>query len=141
MKATLDNVSITLTLSPAALKEAMENGVLAQLISYAEQKETPKTGTYPVALETAVPASMMAPMEAPPFVPTQKEEAPAPVPTAAPGYTYEQLARAAAQLMDAGKQNELIALIQKFGVSALNALPKEQYGPYAMALIQMGAKI
>lgn len=66
---------------------------------------------------------------------------PAPVPTTTPTYTLEQLAVAATQLVDAGRRNELITLLGQFGVQALTALPKEQYGNFATALRQMGAQI
>ena len=71
--------------------------------------------------------------------------APAPVeavPVAAPAtYTQEQLAVAAMQLMDAGRQAELVSLLGSFGVQALTELPKEQYGNFATQLRAMGAKL
>ena len=63
------------------------------------------------------------------------------VPTAAPSYTMEQLAVAATQLVDAGQRDSLVALLQQFGAQSLTALPKEQYGNFANALRQMGAKL
>ena len=63
------------------------------------------------------------------------------VPTAAPSYTMEQLAVAATQLVDAGQRDNLVALLQQFGAQSLTALPKEQYGNFANALRQMGAKL
>lgn len=63
------------------------------------------------------------------------------VPTQTQTYTMDQLAIAATQLMDAGKRNELIGLLGQFGVQALTALPKEQYGAFATALRSMGARI
>ncbi len=63
------------------------------------------------------------------------------VPTTAQTYTMDQLAVAATQLMEAGKQPELVSLLNSFGVQALTALPKEQYGTFATALRQMGAKL
>ena len=65
---------------------------------------------------------------------------PAPVATA-PAYAMEDLARAASQLMDAGKQQDLLGLLAQFGVQALTQLPKERYGEFATALRQMGAKL
>jgi hypothetical protein len=67
--------------------------------------------------------------------------APAAVPTASTNYTMDQLALAATQLMDAGRQADLFGLLQGFGVPALTALPKEQYGAFATQLRAMGAKI
>lgn len=63
------------------------------------------------------------------------------VPTQTQTYTMDQLAIAATQLMDSGKRTELIGLLGQFGVQALTALPKEQYGAFATALRGMGAKI
>jgi hypothetical protein len=63
------------------------------------------------------------------------------VPTASQTYTMEQLAVAATQLVDAGRRTELVSLLQTFGVQALTALPKEQYGAFATQLRALGAKI
>ena len=63
------------------------------------------------------------------------------VPTSAPTYTPDELARAAMTLMDSGRQQELIGLLQSFGVSSLPELKPEQYGPFATALRGMGAQI
>lgn len=67
--------------------------------------------------------------------------APAGVPTSAVEYTLDDLARAAMTLMDSGRQPDLLQLLSNFGVSALPALPKEQYGAFATALRGMGAQI
>lgn len=91
------------------------------------QGQAPAIPTAPVA----PPAQQQAPATA---------QAPA-VPTSTQSYSQEQLAVAATQLMDQGKQGELINLLQSFGVQALTALPKERYGEFATALRQMGAKI
>ena len=63
------------------------------------------------------------------------------VSTSAPTYTPDELARAAMTLMDSGRQQELIGLLQSFGVSSLPELKPEQYGPFATALRGMGAQI
>ena len=63
------------------------------------------------------------------------------VPVAPATYTMEQLAVAATQLVDAGRRTDLVALLGQFGVPALTALPKEQYGAFATSLRQMGAQI
>lgn len=69
-------------------------------------------------------------------VPAQTE-----VPTSAVTYSIDDLASAASTLMDAGRQNDLIALLGQFGVESLPALGHEQYGAFATALRGMGAKI
>ncbi len=63
------------------------------------------------------------------------------VPTSAPVYTFDDLARAAGPLMDAGKTADLQALLRSFNVQALTQLPKEQYGAFATALRGLGARI
>lgn len=63
------------------------------------------------------------------------------VPTSPQTYTMEQLAVAATQLVDAGRRTELVGLLNSFGVQALTALPKEQYGAFAIQLRALGAKI
>lgn len=103
-------------------------------VRVAEQVPMPQPAPAPVAAPTAqVPAPAPAPVATP--------EQPAPVPTTQQTYTMEQLAVAATQLVDAGRREELVGLLGRFGVQALTALPKEQYGAFATALRQMGAKI
>lgn len=77
-----------------------------------------------------------APVSAPTIPP-----APAAVPTSTPCYTADDLAKAAISLMDAGRQNELIALLQQFGVASVPNLVPAQYGAFATALRGMGAQI
>lgn len=68
-------------------------------------------------------------------------QVPGSVPTTAQTYTMEQIAVAATQLVDAGRRGELVELLAQFGVQALTALPKEQYGAFATHLRAKGAKI
>jgi hypothetical protein len=63
------------------------------------------------------------------------------VPTTVQGYTMEQLAVAATQIVDAGRRTELVSLLSSFVVQALTALSKEQYGAFATQLRTLGAKI
>lgn len=91
----------------------------------------------------AAPATPAAPTTpAAPAIPTAPAQPVTPVvPTAAVAYTLDDLARAATTLMDAGRQGELIGLLQQFGVATLPALAREQYGAFATALRGMGAQI
>lgn len=109
----------------------------------------PVVPTAPPAVPTPAPrpvapvaAAPTAPMPAGPSTAPQAAypSNPAPV-AAAPAYSIDDLARAAAQLMDAGKQQQLIALLGQFGIQSLGALPKERFGEFATALRQMGARI
>jgi len=110
----------------------------------AAQTFTPPAPVAPAAYAPpAVNAATYIPPAAVPTAPTSPSPvAPqAAVPTAPQTYTLDQLAVAATALMDAGKQNELLGLLNHFGVQALTALPKEQYGNFATALRSLGAKI
>ncbi len=64
-----------------------------------------------------------------------------PVQTSTPSYTADELSRAAITLMDAGRQNELIGLLQQFGVMSVPNLRPDQYGAFATALRGLGAQI
>lgn len=96
----------------------------------------PIAQTFPKAANLAAPVAPATTYAAPTATPVNS----APV-GAAPSYAMEDLARAASQLMDAGKQQDLLGLLAQFGVQALTQLPKEQYGTFATALRQMGAKL
>ena len=67
--------------------------------------------------------------------------APTVVPTAAPTYTLDMLAKAGTALVDAGKMPELMALLNRFGVEALTSLKPEMYGAMAFELRNLGAQI
>lgn len=92
--------------------------------------------THPNAPITPPPAAPVTTYAAP----TATQGNPAPV-AAAPAYNIDDLARAAAQLMDAGKQQQLFDLLKQFQVQGLRDLKPEQYGAFATVLRQMGARI
>lgn len=100
----------------------------------------------PVAAQVNVPQPV--PVAVAPPVPVQQQmpqavaqTMPTAVPTVATTYTLQQLALAGTQLVDAGRREEVLALLSSFGVNSLTELPKEQYGTYATKLREMGAKI
>ena len=68
---------------------------------------------------------------------------PAPaVPVAgAPTYTLDQISRAGASLVDAGKMQQLLELLGRYGVQAVTQLKPEQYGTFATELRGLGAQI
>lgn len=82
------------------------------------------------AAPVAAPAAPAAPV-APPAVPV----------TAAPAFTREQIMTAGAALIDAGKMNELMTLLNTFGVQAVTQLKQEQLGTFATELRKLGAQI
>ncbi len=80
----------------------------------------------------------------PEAVPAVSPATPTPeaVPVApAQSYSLDDLAKAGIALMDQGKQADLLALLQQFGVTALPQIPKEQYGAVATAMRGLGAQI
>ena len=67
---------------------------------------------------------------------------PAGVPVAAPKkYSLAEIQTACAPLMDAGKTDELAALIQSFGVGSLIDLPEDKYGELVVKLRALGARL
>lgn len=82
----------------------------------------------------------------PPITPAAPAPTPAPsaspvtaAPTAAPQYTLEQIMKAGAGLVQAGKMEQLSALMMQYGVNDVTKLPPEQYGAFATALRGLGA--
>lgn len=61
----------------------------------------------------------------------------------APTFTLEQVSKAGADLITAqpGKMQELMGLLQQFGVQTIQALPADKLGAFATALRGMGAQI
>ena len=83
-----------------------------------------------------VSAVTPAPVAAPAAPTAQK-----PVPTGAPQYTLDMLATAGSALIDAGKMDQLVQLLVKFGVASLTDLKPEHYGAVANELRALGAAI
>lgn len=87
----------------------------------------------PVATPTPAPApaAPAAPINPAPAVPV----------TTAPTYTLDQIAKAGASLVDAGKMEQLLALLAKYGVQAVTQLQPDQYGVFATELRTLGAQL
>lgn len=94
-----------------------------------------------VPVTTTVPTAAPAPVMTPPPAAASAVPPQTTVPTAVPTYQIADLARAAATLMDAGKQPQLLALLAQFGVQSLGQLKPEQFGQFATALRGLGAKL
>ena len=88
--------------------------------------------------QTVAPTSSAAPATASPAVAPAAATAPASAP-AGREYNLDELARAAAVLMDNGKMAELAALVQKYGVPSLMQLDKSHYNAFAEDLKRLGA--
>ena len=95
------------------------------------------------AEQTATPIAPTVPVAAPaPAVTPAANVAPAPtVPTSAPQYTLDMIATAGSALIDAGKMDQLMGLLGKFGVASLTELAPESYGAVAGELRALGATI
>lgn len=94
----------------------------------------------------AAPAPAVTPALAPAPAPVQAPVTPAPVPATvpvapAPTYNRDQIMTAGAALIDAGKINELMGLLNSFGVQAVTQLKQDQLGAFATELRKLGAQI
>lgn len=128
---------------------------LKTFLSYSNIPTTEEPPTAPV-----VPATVQAPPVAPvtqptPVAPVVPTSAPAPT-TPAPQqatptpavpvapvkeYTLEEIQVALQPIMDAGRTNEIVGLMQKYKVASLPELPKEQFPNLVVDLRNMGARI
>lgn len=61
--------------------------------------------------------------------------------TSTPQYTLEDLARAAVPLQDAGRGQDLMALLQKYNVMSMTQLDPSVFGAFATDLRALGAQI
>ena len=95
------------------------------------------------AVAAAAPEPAPAPEPPVEALPT-KNPKPAPIVEDLPvAQTYDKdtLVRAAAELMDQGKQQELLALLSRFNVPSMVALDPSQFAEFGAAMKEMGAKL
>lgn len=72
----------------------------------------------------------------------QTAPAPAPVPAAQPqAITLDAICNAGAKLVEKGQMNQVIALLGKYGVQAVNQIKPEQFAAFAADLRGLGAQI
>ena len=128
---------------------------LKTFLNYSNIPTTEEPPTAPV-----VPATVQAPSVAPvaqpttvtPVVPTSAplqthsdpvQAPPTPAVPVAPvkEYTLEEIQVALQPLMDAGRTNEIVGLLQKYKVASLPELPKDQFPNLVVDLRNMGARI
>lgn len=132
--------------NPAALSAGKPIADIAQAPTeqtapvMATQTVVPVAPAQPVQMTSAAPVPPVTPVQSvqPAAVPTAPVQA---VPTSTHTYTPDELAKAAMQLMDSGRQNDLLALLQQFGTSSIPSLQPSQYGAFATALRGLGAQI
>ena len=63
------------------------------------------------------------------------------VPTAEPAYTFPEIQRACAKLVQEGKRGELAKLIRSFDIQSLPDLKEEQYDGFVLLLREIGGTI
>lgn len=103
--------------------------------------EQPAPVQQPVA-PAPVTAPVVAPVEQP--TPIQPPVAPASAPTAGQPeetFTMNDLSVAGAKLVEQGKMDAVVTLLQRFGVAAITQLKEAQYADFAKSLRAMGASI
>lgn len=124
----------------AAAPAVPANPIAAPVAIPAQAPGAPLSAT---PAQTATPIAPTVPVATPaPAVTPAANVAPAPgVPTAAPQYTLEMIATAGSALLDAGKMDQLMQLLGRFGVASLTELAPESYGAVANELRAMGAAI
>lgn len=102
-------------------------------------QQSAMTGTAPMGMPVAQQPIQQVPVQQPAMAaPVQNV---VPTTAVAQEFSYDQLAVAAAGLMNAGKGAQLHAILQQFGVQAMTELPKERYGEFATAIRAEGAVI
>lgn len=138
---------INVTVNAPELAEALNN-LAAALKGAKPEPAASKTGKAdkpaPIPPADYMPPADTAPAPAPAPVqaPVTPASAPAPVPVApAPTYSRDQIMTAGAALIDAGKINELMGLLNSFGVQAVTQLKQDQLGAFATELRKLGAQI
>lgn len=122
---------------------------LKLFLSYSNIPTTEEPPTAPV-----VPATVQAPPVAPvaqpttvtpvvPTTPAPQQAPPTPAVPVAPvkEYTLEEIQVALIPIMDAGRTNEIVGLMQKYGVSDLTKVPKDSYPQLIQDIRNMGARI
>lgn len=146
-------LEIKVTLEAPALAEAINNLAGSLKVSHVSDADVqmPPAGT---AAMPASPASAMGASQPAVTAPIQQNAAvqqpvaalgqqatqPEQPGTAPRQYTLEELSNAGAKLVDAGKMPQIMALIQKYGVQAINQLNPAVYGQFAADLAALGAK-
>ena len=121
-------------------------------------KEPPTAPVVPATVQAPPVAPVAQPTPAAPVVPTSMSVPTTPEPQPAPPapptpptpavpvapvkeYTLEEIQVALQPLMDAGRTNEIVGLMQKYKVASLPELPKDQFPNLVVDLRNMGARI
>jgi len=104
----------------------------------------PQPAPAPAPVPQPAPAPAPAPQPAPAPAPApQPVPAPAPQATQAPaaGVTLDAIINAGAGLVEKGMMAQVVALLGKYGLQAVNQLQPAQYAPFAAELRALGASL
>lgn len=96
----------------------------------------PPVQTAPVSVSATPVAAPTAPVTPTASAPEQQQ-----APAAAKSVTLNDLSRAGAKLVDAGKMDAVINALKSFGAVAITQLREDQYASFADCLRSMGATI
>ncbi|MCI8917090.1 MAG: hypothetical protein HFF26_10590 [Oscillospiraceae bacterium] len=134
----MNDLTLTVKIEACDLVSAIAR--LASAIGGNASSLIPESPQAPVAAAaTAVAPPAVPPVSAAASVPPVAAPA---VPVAgAPTYTLDQISKAGAALVDAGKMEILLGLLARYGVQAVTQLAPEQYGSFATELRALGAQI
>lgn len=116
------------------------------------KEEPPTAPVVPATAESTPVAPVAQPAPVAPVVPTSVSAPTTPEPPQAPPtpavpvapvkeYTLEEIQVALIPIMDAGRTNEIVGLMQKYGVSDLTKVPKDSYPQLIQDIRNMGARI
>jgi hypothetical protein len=134
-------LEMNITITAAGLEAAINNLATAIGGNAAANKAETAAVTNNPATPTAPSIPVVPTMPAPPAVQPSVPVNPTPIPTSAPQYTFDMISTAGSALIDAGKMDQLVTLLGKFGVQSLTDLNPESYGAVANELRALGAKI
>jgi hypothetical protein len=134
-------LEMNITITAAGLEAAINNLATAIGGNAAANKAETTAMTTDQTTPTAPSIPVVPTMPAPPAVQPSVPVNPTPIPTSAPQYTFDMISTAGSTLIDAGKIDQLVMLLGKFGVQSLTDLNPESYGAVANELRALGAKI
>lgn len=134
-------LEMNITITAAGLEAAINNLATAIGGNVAANKAETAAMTTDRTTPTAPSIPVVPTMPAPPAVQPSVPVNPTPIPTSAPQYTFDMISTAGSALIDAGKIDQLVMLLGKFGVQSLTDLNPESYGAVANELRALGAKI
>ena len=134
-------LEMNITITAAGLEAAINNLATAIGGNAAANKAETTAMTTDQTTPTAPSIPVVPTMPAPPAVQPSVPVNPTPIPTSAPQYTFDMISTAGSALIDAGKIDQIVMLLGKFGVQSLTDLNPESYGAVANELRALGAKI